>query len=137
MRFIILFLCVAFLPDAVAHNYHSDETKKVYFITPSDGTTVTNPVKIKFGATGVNIVPAGVDMPDSGHHHLLINVDKLPDLKMPIPADNNHLHFGKGQTEAELNLPKGKHTLQLLIGNHLHIPHSEPIISEKIEITVK
>ena len=70
MRFIILFLCVAFLPDAVAHSYHSDETKKVYFITPSDGTTVTNPVKIKFGATGVNIVPAGVDMPDSGHHHL-------------------------------------------------------------------
>ena len=137
MRFIILFLYVAFLPDAIAHGYHSDETKKVYFITPSDGTTVTNPVKIKFGATGVNIVPAGVDMPDSGHHHLLINVDKLPDLKMPIPADSNHLHFGNGQTETEINLPVGKHTLQLLIGNHLHIPHSEPIISEKIEITVK
>ena len=137
MRFVILFLCVAFLPNAVAHSYHSGETKKVYFITPSDGTTVTNPVKIKFGATGVNIVPAGVDMPDSGHHHLLINVDKLPDLKMPIPADSNHLHFGNGQTETEINLPEGKHTLQLLIGNHLHIPHSEPIISEKIEITVK
>ena len=137
MRFIILFLCVAFLPDAVAHSYHNDETKKVYFITPSDGTTVTNPVKIKFGATGVNIVPAGVDMPDSGHHHLLINVDKLPDLKMPIPADSNHLHFGNGQTETEINLPEGKHTLQLLIGNYLHIPHSEPIISKKIEITVK
>ena len=71
-------------------------------------------------------------MPDSGHHHLLINVDKLPNLKLPIPADSNHLHFGKGQTETEM-----KHTLQLLIGNHLHIPHSEPIISEKIEITVK
>ena len=83
MRFIILFLYVAFLPDAIAHSYHSDATKKVYFITPSDGTTVTNPVKIKFGATGVNIVPAGVDMPDSGHHHLLINVDKLPNLKLP------------------------------------------------------
>ena len=137
MRFVILFLCVAFLPNAVAHSYHSGETKKVYFITPSDGTTVTNPVKIKFGATGVNIVPAGVDMPDSGHHHLLINVDKLPDLKLPIPADSNHLHFGKGQTETELNLPVGQHTLQLLIGNHLHIPHNEPIISEKIEITVK
>ena len=74
---------------------------------------------------------------DSGHHHLLINVDKLPDLKLPIPADSNHLHFGKGQTETELNLPVGQHTLQLLIGNHLHIPHSDPIISEKIKITVK
>ena len=56
---------------------------------------------------------------------------------MPIPADSNHLHFGNGQTETEINLPEGKHTLQLVIGNHLHIPHSEPIISEKIEITVK
>ena len=137
MRFIILFICAAFLPNAIAHSYHSDETKKVYFITPSDGITTTNPVKIKFGATGVNIVPAGVDMPDSGHHHLLINVDKLPDLKSPIPADSDHLHFGMGQTETELNLPKGINSLQLLIGNHLHIPHSEPIISEKIEIIVK
>ena len=72
-----------FYPDAIAHSYHSDELKRVYFITPSDGITTTNPVKIKFGATGINIVPAGVDMPDSGHHHLLINVDKLPDLKLP------------------------------------------------------
>ena len=137
MRFVILFLCVAYLPNAFTHSYHSDETQRVYFITPSDGTTVTNPVKIKFGATGINIVPAGIDMPDSGHPHLLLNVDKLPDLKLPIPADSNHLHFGSGQTETELNFPKGEHTLQLLIGNHLHIPHSDPIISKKITITVK
>ena len=76
-------------------------------------------------------------MPDSGHHHLLINVNELPNLKLPIPADSNHIHFGKGQTETELDLPLGTHTLQLLIGNHLHIPHSEPIISKKIVITVK
>ena len=137
MRLIILIVCTAFISDAIAHRYHSDEQKKVYFITPSDGMTTTNPVKIKFGATGINIVPAGVDMPESGHHHLLINVDELPDLKSPIPADSNHLHFGMGQTETELNLPKGINSLQLLIGNHLHIPHSEPIISEKIEIIVK
>ena len=137
MRLIILFVCAAFISDAIAHRYHSDEQKKVYFITPSDGMTTTNPVKIKFGATGINIVPAGVDMPESGHHHLLINVDELPDLKSPIPADSNHLHFGMGQTETELNLPKGINSLQLLNGNHLHIPHSEPIISEKIEIIVK
>ena len=137
MRLIILFLCAAFLPNAFAHSYHSEDPKRVYFVTPSDGITTTNPVKIKFGTTGLTIVPAGVDMPDSGHHHLLINVDKLPNLKLPIPADSNHLHFGNGQTETEINLPEGKHTLQLLIGNHLHIPHNEPIISEKIEITVK
>ena len=137
MRSIVLLFCVALLSDAAAHRYHSDEQKKVYFITPSDGITTTNPVKIKFGATGINIVPAGVDMPNSGHHHLLINVDELPNLKLPIPADSNHIHFGKGQTEVELDLPVGTHTLQLLIGNHLHIPHSEPIISKKIVITVK
>ena len=137
MRFIILFVCAAFLSNVNAHRYASDEKKEVYFITPSDGVVTTNPVKIKFGATGINIVPAGIDMPDSGHHHLLINVDKLPDLKLPIPADSNHLHFGNGQTETELDFPKGKHTLQLLIGNHLHIPHSDPIISKKITITVK
>ena len=136
MKLFILLFCSAFLSDATAHRYHSDETKKVYFIVPSDGTTVTNPVKIKFGATGVNIVPAGVDMPDSGHHHLLINVDKLPDLKMPIPADSNHLHFGKGQTETVLTLPKGQHTLQLVLGNYLHIPHEPPIMSDKILINV-
>ena len=82
-------------------------------------------------------MPAGVDLPMSGHHHLLINVDKLPSLKLPIPADSNHLHFGNGQTETEINLPPGKHTLQLLLGNHLHVPHSEPLISDKIEITVR
>ena len=136
MKLFILLFCSAFLSDATAHRYYSDEDKKVYFIIPSDGTTVTNPVKIKFGATGVNIVPAGVDMPDSGHHHLLINVDKLPDLKMPIPADSNHLHFGKGQTETVLTLPKGQHTLQLVLGNYLHIPHEPPIMSDKILINV-
>ena len=137
MKLIILVVCAVFLSDATAHRYSGDEQKRVYFITPSDGITTTNPVKIKFGATGINILPSGVDVPDSGHHHLLINVDKLPDLKSPIPADSNHLHFGDGQTETELNLPKGKHTLQLLIGNYLHIPHSEPIISEKIVITIE
>ena len=109
----------------------------MYFITPSDGITTTNPVKIKFGTTGINIVPAGVDMPDSGHHHLLINVDKLPNMKLPIPADENHIHFGAGQTETTINLPKGKHTLQLLLGNHIHVPHDNPLISERIEIIVK
>ncbi len=137
MRLLILIVCAVFISDAIAHGYHSDEQKRVYFISPSDGTTTTNPVKIKFGAAGINIVPAGVEMPNSGHHHLLINVDELPNLKLPIPADSNHLHFGNGQTETEINLPPGKHTLQLLLGNYLHVPHSEPLISDRIEITVR
>ena len=136
MRLIILFLCVAFLPNAIAHSYHSDETKKVYFITPSNGKTVTNPVKIKFGATGVNIVPAGVDMPDSGHHHLLINVP-LPDLTRPIPSDENHIHYGKGQTSDTIELPKGVHRLRLVLGNFAHIPHEDPIISDELIIEVR
>ena len=126
-----------FIPSVLAHSYHNDQERKVFFITPSNGEVLTNPIKIVFGATGVKIVPAGVEMPRSGHHHLLIDVDKLPDLKSPIPADNNHLHFGAEQTEVEINLPEGKHTLQLLLGNHLHIPHADPLLSEKIEITVK
>ena len=136
MRLIILFLCVAFLPNAIAHSYHSDYPKRVYFITPSDGTTVTNPVKIKFGATGVNIVPAGVDMPDSGHHHLLINVP-LPDLTRPIPSDENHIHYGKGQTSDTIELPKGVHKLRLVLGNFAHIPHEDPIISDELIIEVR
>ena len=137
VRIITLILCSGFLSSALAHSYHADKEKSVFFVTPSNNEILTNPIKIGFGATGVDIVPAGVDKPMSGHHHLLINVDKLPDMKSPIPADKNHLHFGAGQTETEINLPKGKHTLQLLLGNHLHIPHADPVMSEKIEITVK
>jgi len=137
VRFLTLILCSSFISGVLAHSYHTDKEKRVFFKTPSNGEILTNPIKIGFGATGVDIVPAGIDKPMSGHHHLLINVDKLPDLKSPIPADKNHLHFGAGQTETEINLPKGKHTLQLLLGNYLHIPHADPLISEKIEITVK
>lgn len=111
--------------------------KKLYFITPSNGMNVSSPVTIKFGITGMEIVPAGNNKPMSGHHHLLLNVDVLPDMKLPIPSDSNHLHFGKGQTETTLDLPKGKHTLQLLLGDYMHVPHTSPLISKKIEITVR
>ena len=123
--------------NVFAHSYHSKDERGVFFIKPLSGEIVSNPIKVIFGATGIDIVPAGVDLPMSGHHHLLINVDELPNLKLPIPADSNHLHFGGGQTETEIDLPPGKHTLQLLLGNHLHIPHSQPLISDKIEITVE
>ena len=137
MRFIIILSCMTITLNVLAHSYTNHEETGVFFISPLTGETVSNPIKITFGAKGIDIVPAGVDLPMSGHHHLLINVDKLPNLKLPIPADSNHLHLGNGQTETEINLPPGKHTLQLLLGNHLHVPHSEPLISDKIEITVR
>ena len=110
---------------------------KLYFIEPKDGATVNGPVKIVFGLSGMGVAPAGIDFPNTGHHHLLVDLENLPDLSKPIPANENHIHFGKGQTEAILKLPKGKRTLQLLMGNYLHIPHKEPVISDKITIFIK
>ena len=110
---------------------------EVYFITPNDGDTVSGPVKVQFGLRGMGVAPAGVDMKNTGHHHILINVDKLPDMTRPLPASDQFVHFGMGQTETELKLKPGKHTLQLLLGNHLHIPHDPPVMSKKITITVR
>jgi hypothetical protein len=134
---IFLFIVFLFAPIQSYTESYSDKNKRLFFITPSNGEEVTNPVTIRFGIVGMEIVPAGKDKPMSGHHHLLINVEKLPNMKSPIPADKNHLHFGKGQTETQLNLPSGRHTLQLLLGDYMHVPHEKPLISDKIEIIVK
>lgn len=112
-------------------------TPAVYFITPADGATVTSPVTIKFGLTNFGVAPAGTDAPNTGHHHLLIDAPLPADLTMPIAKDANHVHFGGGQTETTIELTPGKHTLQLLMGNYMHIPHAAPIKSEMITITVK
>ncbi len=109
---------------------------KVYFISPQNGAEVTNPVSVKFGLSGMGVAPAGVDKPKTGHHHLLIDVDKV-DMENPLPADDNHKHFGGGQTEATITLPPGKHTLQLVLGDQNHVPHKPPVVSEKITVTVK
>lgn len=109
---------------------------KAYIISPADGATVSSPVTIKFGLDGMDVAPAGTDKPNSGHHHLLIDTN-LPAMNKPIPSDDNHKHFGKGQTEIKLELKPGKHTLQLLLGDKGHIPHSPPVKSKKITVTVK
>ena len=109
---------------------------EVYIISPQDGDTVTSPVTVRFGLRGMGVAPAGVDKPDTGHHHLLIDTGPPP-LDAPIPADDNHKHFGGGQTETILELTPGKHTLQLIMGDKLHIPHEPPVMSRKITITVK
>ena len=108
----------------------------VYIGWPLDGATVGTKFKIWFGTRNFGIAPAGVDKPNTGHHHLLIDVD-LPPLDQPIPNDHNHLHFGLGQTEAEVELPPGKHTLQLLVGDANHVPHNPPVMSKRITIYVR
>ena len=113
------------------------EGAEVYIISPKDGDVVGKEFKVVFGLKGMGVAPAGIDLPNTGHHHLLIDLEKLPNMSMPIPADDNHKHFGKGQTEATVKLAPGKHTLQLLLGNFLHIPHDKEVISKKITVTVK
>ena len=115
----------------------SPEGATVYIISPADGATVANPVTVRFGLKGMGVAPAGIEKENTGHHHLLIDVAELPPLDEPIPADDNHKHFGGGQTEVTLELPVGSHTLQLLLGDLNHIPHDPPVVSEKVTITVQ
>ena len=111
------------------------ENAVLYFIAPADGDEVTSPVNILFGLSGAGVAPAGIVFPDSGHHHMLVNTGMPPE-DIPIPEDANHLHFGLGQSEAVVELPPGEHALQLLLGDHLHIPHDPPVASEIITVTV-
>ena len=113
------------------------DNASVYFVTPKDGETVSSPVTVRFGLKGMGVAPAGVTQPNTGHHHLLIDMATPPDFNAALPVTDNIKHFGGGQTETELTLPAGNHTLQLVLGDALHIPHEKPIVSQKITITVK
>ena len=110
-------------------------SEKVYFINLKDGDELKSPFLIQFGLSGKGIAPAGIDIDNTGHHHLLINVDEV-NYSMPIPSSKQHLHFGLGQTETKLNLPPGKHKLQLILGDKYHVPHDPPLVSEIIEVKV-
>ena len=110
---------------------------EVYIISPKDGATVHNPVRVQFGLKGMGIAPAGVKFDNTGHHHLLIDTDPPAAESAPLPATDKIVHFGKGQTETTVTLPPGKHTLQLLFADANHVPHSPPLVSKKITITVK
>jgi Domain of unknown function (DUF4399) len=107
----------------------------VYFVGLNDGASLPTKMTIRFGLREMGIAPAGLDRANSGHHHLLIDTE-LPPLDRPIPSDFNHLHFGAGQTEAEITLKPGTHTFQLLFGDKDHIPHSPPLMSPRIRVTV-
>ncbi len=109
----------------------------LYFIWPQNGSTIKGGFWCRFGLRNMGVTHAGDDFQNSGHHHLLVDVNEPIDPKEPIPQDKNHLHFGAGQTETRLELPPGKHTLQLVLGDAKHYPFDPPLTSEKITVTVR
>jgi hypothetical protein len=109
---------------------------KVYFIEPQNGATLSGPVVVRMGLSGMGIAPAGITFANTGHHHVLINQPAV-DMAQPLPMTDTIRHFGGGQTETSLTLPPGTYRLQLLLGDHLHIPHNPPVMSEVITITVR
>ena len=141
MRFLVsTLLALCFTATAVASELSSPapDGARVYFITPSDGDTVSSPLTVRFGLEGMGVAPAGVERDNTGHHHILINIEVTDlNLAQPLPATDQVKHFGGGQTETVLTLPPGEHTLQLLLGNHVHVPHTPPVLSDRITITVK
>jgi hypothetical protein len=134
LRHVVLAMLLAPLPLWAASP--APEGAAVYFISPTDGQTVTSPVTVRFGLKGMGVAPAGTQKDATGHHHLLIDTDP-PALDQPVPTDDQHRHFGAGQTETVITLPPGKHTLQLLLGDFAHVPHAPPVMSDKITITVE
>lgn len=114
----------------------SPEGARVFFISPADGDTVSNPIAVEFGVEGMSVVTAGDPAPASGHHHLIVDAP-LPNFGLPIPATDNYIHFGDGSSSTEITLEPGSHTLQLLFADHLHIPHDPPVMSATITITVE
>ena len=144
MRALICTTALALMSSmAIAGETPANPDAKVYFVNLEDGATVSGPVKVIFGLSGMGVAPSGTEADMTGHHHLLLNRAALGDgaedqdmIDYGIPADENHLHYGKGQTETVLELSPGTHTLQLLLGDLNHVPHDPVVASEQITITV-
>lgn len=124
------------LPAMTAERIKPPKDVHLYIGWPNDGEVVRSPFKVWFGLRGMGVAPKDVRTPDTGHHHLLIDTP-LPPRDEPIPSDRNHLHFGNGETETMVTLPPGRHTLQLMLGDHDHKPFDPPVVSKKITVTVK
>ena len=116
---------------------HAPGDAQAYIVEPINGEILPETFTVKFGLSGMDLAPAGIDQDNTGHHHLLIDVQELPDLSASLPATEQIRHFGKAQTETELTLEPGEHTLQLVLGNYLHVPHDNPVISEPITIKIQ
>lgn len=132
----LLILAALFAAATVLAREPSTAGAEVYIVSPKDGAKVESPVTVVFGLKGMGVAPAGIKFDGTGHHHLIVDSDPPADLSQPLPATEKSIHFGKGQTETTLTLPPGTHTLQLVLGDALHIPHEPPVISKKITITV-
>ncbi|MBL4941403.1 MAG: DUF4399 domain-containing protein [Colwellia sp.] len=139
-----LVLSTTTLSTSFAHADNSKQTLKpstapenasVYIISPQDGATVATTFTIQFGLQGMGVSPAGFERKNTGHHHLLVDGKKLPAFDKPMGSEVKH--FGGGQTQTTVTLAKGEHTLQLILGDHKHMPHSPAVVSKKITITVK
>jgi hypothetical protein len=139
-RHIVTLACIAaiaLVTTSAGAREPSAAGAEVYIVSPKDGAKVKSPVVVVFGLKGMGIAPAGIKFDNTGHHHLLVDTDVPADLSQPLPANEQHIHFGKGQTETSLTLPPGKHTLQLVLADSLHTPHEPAVISKKITITVE
>ena len=141
---LVVISLLSFAAPLKAEQSTAPEGAKSYFVNLKNGDVVKSPVKVIFGLSGMGVAPAGVEKAHTGHHHIFLNrpplgkgEDGSDELTANIPADENHIHFGKGQTEITLDLKPGKHTLQLVLGDHNHIPHNPPVVSDVITITVK
>lgn len=136
----LLFAAAATTAAVAADDHYWPADAKAYIISPKNGATVKSPVTVVFGLKGLGVAPAGVKFANTGHFHLLVDSDLPTDLSLPLPATDKILHYGKGQTEVTLDaskLPAGKHTLQLVMGDESHVPHSPALVSKKITITVE
>ncbi len=140
----ILASVIALAGNAFAGETASPAGARVYIKNLKNGDVVSSPVTIEFGIEGMEVAPAGTDKANAGHHHILLDrpplgqgEDGAAEYDANLPADENHIHFGKAQTSAELTLSPGEHTLQLVLGDKDHIPHNPPVVSEVITITVK
>ena len=128
-------LAAANLASASAAGTPSPENAEAYIIWPPDGAVIGGgKLWVRMGLRNMGVCPKGVERPNVGHHHLLVDTEL--NTEGQIPSDRNHLHFGAGETEARVELPPGKHTLQMLLGDHDHRPHDPPVFSQKITITV-
>ncbi|MBC2607376.1 DUF4399 domain-containing protein [Pelagicoccus albus] len=137
IAFLLLAACGAHLASAQLERQPSPEGAEVYIISPSDGETVSSPVTVLFGLKGMGVAPAGVMKENTGHHHLLIDAKSMPAESTPMPMSDSLKHFGGGQTQATIELEPGEHSLQLVLGDYLHIPHDPVVKSKKITITVE
>ena len=138
MRHINVFLIIALVTGLAfaLDRSPSPDGAHVYINSPTNDDRLSSPVTVKFGLRGMGVAPAGVERPNTGHHHLIID-GPLPALDLPIPATATSIHFGGGQTETTVELEPGKHTLQLLLGDYLHIPHEPPVYSEVVTVYVE